>query len=598
MSGIVYTVAPVDPHAHCFEIRCRVAQPDAQGQVFALPAWIRGSYRIRDFAKHVVRIAAFSEGQPLALQRLDKSRLRCAPCDGALELIYTVHAFDSSVRKAWLDAERGFFNGSSLFYAVVGAESQPCELQLQRPDPALCPDWRVATALPALQVDDDGFGRYRAADYDELIDHPVEMGRHQRIAFDVDGIPHALVLSGRCEPDGGRLARDLAAICRTERALFGRTPTPADGFDRYLFLCNVQSNGYGGLEHRASSALVCARDALPRPGDAPLRRGYRSFLGLVSHEYFHLWNVKRITPARFAESDLAAEAYTCDLWAYEGVTSYYDDYLLLRAGCIDAAAYLDLLAQTATRVQRAPGHAVQTLADASFEAWIKYYQPDENTPNAGASYYAKGALVALCLDLTLRADSGVTLDDVMRALWTRYGRAGTPAPEGALEALAAELSGLDLKAFFDAALRDTAPLPMAALLKRFGVKAQLRRRCGVNDEGGRVEGSPTSIDVGLRLRESDGSIAVVFNGSAAERAGLAPGDIPLALDGLRVTAGQWAQRLELLTADQHCTLAYFRGDELRQTVLQATPASADSWTLTLDDGDEAALARRHAWLGV
>ncbi len=597
MPGIHYAVAPVDPRAHLYRVRCRVDRPQTDGQCFAMPSWIRGSYRIRDFAKHVVSLTARCGEQIIAVERLDKRRLRCASCDGPLTLEYTVHAYDPSVRKAWLDTDRGFFNGSSLFYGVDGQLDQACNLLLERPDAALCPDWRVATALSLQKIDRDGFGEYQALNYETLIDHPVEMGAYQRIDFDVDGIPHALVLSGRCQVDSARLSRDLTAICHAERELFGQQPAAGTGLDRYLFLCNVQSNGYGGLEHRASSALVCARDALPRPGDVPLRRGYRSFLGLVSHEYFHLWNVKRITPQRFAESDLGSEAYTRDLWAYEGVTSYYDDLMLLRAGCIDVSAYLDLLAQTATRMQRAPGHALQTLEDASFEAWSKYYQPDENTANASVSYYLKGALTALCLDLTLRQRSSITLDDVMRGLWSRYGRDGRPAPEAALEHIAGELSGIDLQTFFDHALRGTDALPLVELLQALGVEASLRARCGASDEGGRVEGSAVSIDPGLRLRDGDGAIHSVRSGSAAEVAGLAAGDVPVALDGLRVTSGNWAQRLEALTPGQHYPLQFFRGDELRQTQMQATPPLLDTWTLTLAEADEAALSRRRDWLG-
>ncbi len=575
-------------------------RPVVDGQCFVLPSWIRGSYRIRDFARHVVELRASCGDLAIPVERLDKRRLRCAPCDGPLTLEYTVYAYDPSVRKAWLDPERGFFNGNALFYRVEDQQDQACNLRLERPDAALCPGWRVATALSLQAVDADGFGEYQAQNYEELIDHPVEMGAHQRIDFEVDGIPHALVLAGRCQPDSERLARDLAAICHAERELFGQQPAPRSGLDRYLFLCNVQLKGYGGLEHRASSALVCARDALPRPNDGQLRRGYRSFLGLVSHEYFHLWNVKRITPQRFADSDLSGEAYTRDLWAYEGVTSYYDDLMLLRAGCIDAPAYLDLLSQTATRMQRAPGHSLQTLEDASFEAWTKYYQPDENTANACVSYYLKGALTALCLDITLRLRSDITLDDVMRALWSRYGREGIPVPEHALEGIAAERSGLDLQPFFDRALRSTAPLPLAELLQSIGVQATLRARCNASDEGGRVEGTPLNVEPGLRLGDTDGAITSVRSGSAAEAAGLAAGDVPVALDGLRVDAGKWMRRLDALTPGQIYALHYFRGDELRETKLEATSPLLDTWTLTLTltlaEADDAVLSRRRAWL--
>jgi len=588
--AVRYTVSP-DPLAHLFQVRCELEQAPP-GLVFSLPSWIRGSYLVRDFAKHVLRLRASANGAPAAIERLDKRSFRVA-AGGSLVLEYAVHAYDSSVRKAWLDTRRGFFNGSSLFYCPAGHEQGRFEVRIERPDPALCPRWRLATALRAEAVDEAGFGAYCAAGYEELIDHPVEMAEFQRVDFDVDGVPHSLVLSGRCEPDLPRLAADLGRICHTQRELFGQEPK----LDRYLFLTQVTANGYGGLEHRASTALVCARDALPRPGQSGLRKGYRGFLGLVSHEYFHLWNVKRITPQRFAESPLAAEAYSEDLWAYEGVTSYYDDYLLLRAAVLDAPAYLDLVAETATRLQRTPGRLAHTLADSSFEAWIKYYQPDENTPNAVVNYYVKGALATLCLDLHLRLHSATTLDEVMRALWTRYGRDERPVPERGLEQVAAELSGLDLAPLFERLLRSTAELPLAELLAEFGVKATLRPAAGPTDEGGRGEARPLAAWTGLALRSGDTGVAHVLSDSPAEQAGLAAGDVLVALDGLRLTASNWGKTLETLVPGGALGLHYFRGDELLHTRLIPAPAPADTWVLTLAEVEGERLERRRKWLG-
>lgn len=581
----------LDPLAHLFRVRCELAEAPA-GLVFSLPSWIRGSYLVRDFAKHVLRLRASAGGVAAAIERLDKRSFRVS-AGGALRLDYEVHAYDSSVRKAWLDTRRGFFNGSSLFYCPAGHEGGAFEISVERPDPALCPNWRLATAMRSVAVGEDGFGSYLAGSYEELIDHPVEMSDFQRIDFDVGGVPHSLVLSGRCEPDIPRLTTDLRRVCHAQRELFGQEPK----LERYLFLTQVTGNGYGGLEHRSSTALVCARDALPRPGQSGLRKGYRGFLGLVSHEYFHLWNVKRITPRRFAESDLAGEAYSEDLWAYEGITSYYDDYMLLRAGVLDAPSYLDLVAETATRLQRTPGRLAQTLAESSFEAWIKYYQPDENTPNAVVNYYVKGALAALCLDLSLRLRSKTTLDEVMRTLWMRYGRDDHPVPEGGLERIAAELSGLDLRPLFDAMLRSTAELPLAALLAEFGVKAALRPSSGPSDEGGRGEARPLPAWTGLQLRSSDTAIAHVFSGSPAERAGLAAGDVLVALDGLRLTSAGWSKTLECLVPGQVMEVHYFRGDELLQSRLTPELPPADTWVLTLAEAEGEKLERRRKWLG-
>jgi len=590
---IRYTVTPADPLAHLFAVSCAVARPDPRGQAFRLPSWIRGSYLVRDFARHVVKVAARAGDQPVAVERLDKRTLRCAPCAGALTLEYTVYAFDDSVRKAYLDARRGFFNGSSLLYAVDGQDGEPVEIELRRPGNGGA-RWRVASSMPAQAVDADGFGTYRAADYEEALDHPFELGEFQRVDFDVDGIPHSYILAGRCEPDTERLARDTAKICHAQRELFGQEPA----LERYLFLTRVVGSGYGGLEHRASSALICSRNDLPRPGMNGLSREYRAFLGLVSHEYFHLWNVKRITAERFAGSDLAAEAYTGDLWHYEGVTSYYDDLSLLRAGVVDAPAYLDLLAETATRLQRTPGRQVHTLAEASFETWLKYYQPDENTPNATVSYYIKGALAALCLDLHLRLHSKTTLDAVMRELWARHGRAGRPVPERGLEQVAAELSQLPLQETFDAWIRSTEELPLAALLAEFGVDARLRAALGDADPGGRVSGKALGATLGLKLKSGETTVAHVFAGGPAQRAGISGGDVLVALDGLRAGPGQWPLRMAALRPGKACVLHYFRGDELLSAELTAEPLPLDSWILTLaDNATPESLARRKAWLG-
>jgi predicted metalloprotease with PDZ domain len=594
LEPVRYTVT-AKPAAHRFGVRC-VLRAGQQNPVFRLPSWIRGSYRVRDFAKHVIRLAAHVDGALASVERLDKRSFRVRAAAGAhLELDYEVHALDESVRKAYLDTRRGFFNGSSLFYEPQGLERAPVEVEILRPAHPACARWRLATAMTPQAADEHGFGVYRAGDYEELIDHPVEMADFQRVAFEVDGIPHAFVLSGRCEVDAERLARDAARICAAQRALFEHEPP----LERYLFLTHVTGNGYGGLEHRASCSLVAARDALPRPGATELRKGYRDFLGLVSHEYFHLWNVKRITPRALADSDLGAEAYSRDLWAYEGLTSYYDDLMLLRAGLIDAPAYLDLLAMQATRLQRTPGRRVQTLADASFETWIKHYQPDENTPNAAVSYYVKGALVAACLDLHLRLHSRVGLDEVMRALWRRYGRCGQPAPEGALEALAAEVSGLDLRAQFDRWLRTTDELPLAELLHEFGVQAQLRAARGAEDEGGRVEPQRgAGVWLGVNFRRGELAIAHVLEDSPAQRAGLAADDVVIALDGLRVTRANWDQRLETLAPGREVELHFFRGDELLAVRLVPVAPPQDTWTFTLAAAEGERLARRRAWLGV
>jgi predicted metalloprotease with PDZ domain len=597
VSTVRYVVTPVDPRAHYYAVRCTLAKADVTGQIFTLPSWIRGSYLVRDFAKHIVDLRACSGGKAVAIEKLDKRTFRCAPCEGELVLDYSVYAFDDSVRKAYLDVRRGFFNGSSLFWLPAGYEKSKYELTIHRADDPACEDWQLATTLKPAKVDAGGYGRYVASGYEDLIDHPVEMGLFERLDFDVDGVPHSMILAGRYELDGERLSKDLTRICHVQREMFGQEPGTKSGLPRFLFLTNVAGAGYGGLEHRASTALICSRNDLPRPGQPDFTKDYRGFLGLCSHEYFHLWNIKRISAASFLESDLGREAYTRDLWHYEGITSYYDDLMMLRAGVLDAAAYLDVVAECATRLSRAPGHLLHTLADASFEAWIKYYQPDENSSNVTVSYYVKGALVALCLDLHLRLHSKITLDDVMRALWQRYGREDIGVPEGGLEQVAAEISGLDLKPQFDAWLRATGDLPLAQLLESFGVKAERRVAVGDTDTGGRSSGKPVAVSLGLRLRAGETTVAFVTAGGPAQRAGISGGDQLVAIDDLKITAGNWARHVYGLQLGRSYTLVFFRGDELMRATVEADAPPADTWTLSLAAGDADTLARRKNWLG-
>ncbi|MGQ0503475.1 MAG: M61 family metallopeptidase [Panacagrimonas sp.] len=376
--------------------------------------------------------------------------------------------------------------------------------------------------------------------------------------------------------------------------MFGHEPA----LDQYLFLTNVVASGYGGLEHRSSTALICSRADLPKRGQQSISKEYRVFLGLCSHEYFHLWNVKRITAKAFLDSDLSREAYTRDLWHYEGVTSYYDDLFLLRAAVIDAAGFLDLLAEQATRLHRTPARLRHTLADASFETWVKYYQPDDNSPNASTNYYVKGALAALCLDLHLRRHSTVTLDVVMRQLWQQFGRDGVGVPEGGLEQTAGQVSGLDLRALFDRMLRSTEELPLQDLLAEFGVQAQLRACTSPTDDGGRTHARGTMPWVGLRMRPGETTISHVIDDSPALAAGLSPGDQLVALDGLRLSGPQWSRRLEALTPGVAVPVHYFRGDELLSTTLVPGPAPLDTWTFTLLDVTGAVADRRRQWLGV
>lgn len=597
--SIHYRIVPSDPAGHIFTVQCTVPTPDSDGQVFFMPAWIPGSYMIRDFARNVVRAWASSNGREVAVYRADKSSWRCDPTGGPLTFRYEVYAFDLSVRAAYLDRDRGFFNGTSVFVLPRGKESTSCMVEIEAPNPSLAKDWRVATTLPS-DAPPSGFGTYRADCYDTLIDHPVEMGAFEIVGFEAGGVPHRMVLSGRQRADLPRLGRDLAKVCGEHIALF----EDAVPMDRYLFLTLVVGEGYGGLEHRDSSSLICSRDDLPKPDDSGVSEGYRGFLGLCSHEYFHAWNVKRIKPAAFAPYRLEAETHTRLLWVFEGITSYYDDLALRRSGLIDRTSYLQLLGQTATRVRRGAGRLKQSVADSSFDAWTKFYRQDENAPNAIVSYYAKGALIALALDLELRfaSDGRCSLDHVMRALWARYGRTGVGLPEDGMERLVAEVSGRDMTDFFRQAVHGVGDLALAERLADFGICLRRRAASGPEDKGGTPgEGRPARPVLGVRSRAvpQGAEIVNVFEGGAAHQAGLSVGDVVVAVDGLRVTGADLHERTVVLAVGKPVSLHAFRRDQLSSfTVVAQMPPEDTVYFEIAPDPSPLVAARRDAWLGV
>ena len=513
-----YRIEAADPHARLFTVTLTVAHPQEQ-QELSLPVWIPGSYLVREFSKNLQRLSA-QQGRRVPLLQLDKHRWR-ATCrtDRPLVLTYEVCAYDSSVRTAWLDASRGFFNGTSVCLRVHGQEDAPHALEVA--STAATAHWSVATGLTPQSIDKRGFGVYAASHYDELVDCPVEMGTFWSGQFTACGVAHRFVVAGAAPSfDGKRLLADTQKICETAiRFWHGKGKPP---IKNYLFMLNAVHDGYGGLEHRNSTALICGRRDLPRMGQAPATEGYTTLLGLISHEYFHTWNVKRLRPAEFFRYDYSQENYTQLLWFFEGFTSYYDDLLLRRAGLIDDATYLKLLAKATNQVLQTPGRSVQTVAQASFDAWVKYYRQDENTPNATVSYYTKGSLVALCLDLTLRREGKTTLDDVMRALWKRC--AGGPMTEADLRAELASLAGRSFDNELDQWVHSTAELPLAELLAAHGVALK-------------PEQPQLAQRLGLRVTENHSvQLKTVLRGGPAEKAGMAAGDEWL---GLQVQGQGW-----------------------------------------------------------
>jgi predicted metalloprotease with PDZ domain len=558
---IQYTVWPADLHGHRYQVKLHIVNPDPEGQILQMPAWIPGSYLIRDFSKQIESIEAYSVStkKKLPLERLNNDQWRLPKENSAIEVITTVYAYDSSVRAAYLDTERGFFNASSLCLEVIGQNNTPCSLAIAPPDASFAEHWSVQTGLREAKTDERGFGFYLAQNYDDLLDHPVAMGEFQMVRWESNGIPHSMAIQGCINTiDARRLAQDLQAICSCTINLFDPKTNQAP-FANYLFLVNAVLNGYGGLEHRNSTALLCRRDQIPQQ-DAPLDETvYREFLGLCSHEYFHAWLVKRIQPRAFQPYDLSKRNHTGLLWLFEGFTSYYDDLQLLRSKRIDLKTYLGLVSNNWNSILRGPGRHKQSLTDSSFDAWTKYYQADENTPNAVVSYYSKGALFALGLDLQIRTFSKnkKSLDDLMRLIWQRHGVTLDGIAEDGLDSLVDELLGVgflktwtDMKARYIFGTEDI-PIQKWITSKLIAVKQKTHSKL-----------EKIKLQLGMRHSDTNGWLKVthVLDGGAGQLAGLAPGDLLASINGQRVTNTRLDKILAGLTETQNIHFCFYRDD--------------------------------------
>ncbi|MBT8080225.1 MAG: PDZ domain-containing protein [Gammaproteobacteria bacterium] len=592
-----YQVEPANPGAHLFRVTLQIAEPDPSGQLLRLPVWTPGSYKIRDYSRHIVAIDAYADDRELEIVKVDKSSWRLEATQSPVKVVCEIYAWDLSVRGAHLDTTHAYFNGVCVFLSVVGQESRPSVVELLPPPDPFGDEWRVATSMRPLDAGRYGFGTYQVDDYEELIDHPVEMGQLSIGEFDVGGIPHVIAIRGEEHVDMGRICADLARVCGEQMKLFG----PPQDLDRYFFLLFVLDNGHGGLEHRWSSSLVCRRSELPRRGEGCDEKEYRDFLGLCSHEYFHLWNVKRMKPEVFVPYDLRTECYTGLLWVFEGVTSYYDDLALVRSGLISTESYLEVLGRMITRVLRTRGRFRQSVEDSSIDAWVKFYQQDANSSNAIVSYYAKGALIALTLDLFLRkeTDGACTLDDVMRECWSRFRETGMP--ERGLESVARRISGIDLDNFFERYVRGTADLPLAELLRDCGIELRLRPAEGQLDKGGcagNAEIKPASwLGAMLTATGNNNYFSLVHAGSPAEVAGIASGDEAVAFDGRKLTAADLDRTLRDHYPGDVVTISVFRRDEFMQFPVTLAEPPDDTCFLVIDDNaGDVAVGKRSAWM--
>jgi predicted metalloprotease with PDZ domain len=580
MSGpIRYTVRMPQPHAHRFEVEAWFPAAGDRLTV-ALPVWTPGSYLVREFSRHLSCVTAEDEqGAPLPLSRVDKRSFEVQAQGRAVRLRYEVYANELSVRTSHLDGSHAFWNGATLFLYDQARRGEEHRVRVEAPE-----GWQVFCAL-----DPDDGGDFVARDYDALVDSPFEVGPHRALPFEVQGVLHQVVFWGGTPADPDRLVADMARSCALQAAFFGALP-----LRRYLFIVHLVDKGRSGLEHHDCSVLLFSRHGF---GSV---RGREDFLHLVAHEYFHRWNIKRVRPRALCAVDFGQENYTRLLWAFEGFTSYYDMLLTRRAGLSSPSRYLQRLGETLTLLHGTPGRRVMTLEDASLQAWIKQYRPDENSANSAISYYLKGEIVGWLLDLTLRHATGDqrSLDDVLRLLVQRYGD-GAGVPEEGVEAAAEEVAGVSLQAFFDRSVRSTQELDYS-VLSHVGLDVRFRLRESPGDRGGTP---PRAKDLrprgwlGATARPS-GTIGVVYAGSAAMEAGLYADDEVVALDGFKVDGSALLARVDERAPGEQVRLTVFRRDRLVElpVILGEKPQDA-VWLQRAEQPSEQQRGSWALWVG-
>ena len=536
VSQFTYRISIPEPENHLLQVELAIADWQAEIIDLKLPVWTPGSYLVREYAKHLQDFEAIAaNGQPLSWQKISKNHWRInLASHSQITIRYRIFCNELTVRTNHIDATHAFFTGAAVFMYIPEYQHHPFQIEVSLPKE----NWQIATALPSAA---NSSNRFYAKDFDTLVDSPFEIGIQEQHEFTVLNKPHRLIIWGQHNADVSRIIKDTTAIIEVEAEIFKGLP-----YDRYDFILHA-SNGFGGLEHKDCTVLLYNRLGFRK------EESYLQFLNLVAHEFFHTWNVKRIRPKALESFDYNQENYTGSLWFSEGTTSYYDQIFPLRAGIYDAKHYLKLVAKSITRLQTTFGRNVQSLYDSSFDTWIKLYRPDANTHNNQISYYLKGELVSMLLDLLIRdkTSNSRSLDHVLQIMWERFGKNETGFSEAELHEVMENVAGVDLTNFWKDYLYGTKELDYNYYLEPFGIEL----RSAYQD----------IPFVGLTLKSKNGIAEVekVEFGSPAQKAGISAGDILLAIAGIRVTAENFHERLKDFAVGEAIAMTIFQQDLLK-----------------------------------
>lgn len=522
-----FTVSFLEPGYHVYQITLHIDDLPLGRHSLNLPVWTPGAYEIQDFARHIFDLHAMANETSLELSHTGKNswEFETFAAEQAVTVQYKVYAFELGVDTSHLDASHAYWNGAQLFFWLDEYKHQPFTVRIEAPA-----GWKVATGLDPDPVHANQFV---ARDYDVLIDSPVECGTHRTLEFTVDDKPHTVALWGHGNENAPELNKDIEQIVKAQRDIFGELP-----YHHYTFILHLADRGTGGLEHLNSTTCGVERFSF-KP-----RKKYRRVLGLIAHEFFHLWNVKRIHPDMLGPFDYSHEVYTHLLWAMEGFTDYYAGISLRRANLFSVAEYLNSAAENIMAYEKQPGRYVQSLAESSFDTWIKLYKPDEDSRNRTISYYLKGDLIGTCLDLEIRhrTQNHYSLDEVLRRLYQRYAAHGIGFPESVYQETVEEVAQSSFQDFFDRYIHGTDEIPLATCLRYVGLEISRRYKNPDRDEENDSFDSLESTDstvakpwLGIETKASEAGIQIsgsYTSGPAA--AALYAGDQIVALNGFQV----------------------------------------------------------------
>ena len=556
-ANLFYQVAMSQPASHLFEVTLQVSNWQSDTLDLKMPVWTPGSYLVREYARHLQDFSACNNQGKLISRKEGKNHWQVATAGASkIKVSYRIYANDLTVRTNHLDATHGYFNGAALFFFIPGLEQQLIKVKIVPP----YSDWQVTTTLPMVENEENTF---LAQDFDTLVDTPVEIGTQQVHDFEVLGKPHSLAIwsQGNAKPE--QIIADTTKVIEVEAKMFGGLP-----YEQYLFLLHLSGSGYGGLEHKD-----CCTLNYPRFGFRD-REKYERFIQLVAHEFFHLWNVKRIRPKVLETFNYEAENYTTSLWFCEGTTSYYDILIPLRAGIYKRKTCLKNFSKDISKYLNTVGRTVQPLGESSYDAWIKLYRRDAYSDNNQISYYLKGELVSLLLDLLIRAKhhNKRSLDDVMRLMWERFGQEETGFSEAQLRDTIAEVASENLDDFFTRYIETTEELPFDDYLNPFGLYLKTV-----------TESDAPYLGIKVQSNNNREVIEFVATQSPAALGGIDAKDELLAIDGMKVDAKSLNERLKDYQPEDTIQVTVFHNDELKTLSVTLAKPQSNSYKLAIKD---------------